>query len=141
MNFGELIIELYRNTLYELRKLAKSNQLTISQMLCILSIPIDGISQTNLAIKLSLDISTLSRNLDRLLDKEVIIKNYKTYDKRISTIYLTPQGSKLYQRLIDTLNNNLKKQISEPNVLELQTLIDSMSDFNWLLIQKQLDEH
>ena len=74
MNLGELIIKLHRNILYEIKYVAKLYEITTSQFLCIISIPYEGISQTNLANKLSVDISTLSRNLDKLCSKKLWIR-------------------------------------------------------------------
>mgnify|MGYP000311802352 CR=1 FL=1 len=74
MKLSELLIELHINYLSPIRKVGASNNITTSQLLCLISIPYNGISQADLARKLSLDISTLSRNLDKLVNKSIIIK-------------------------------------------------------------------
>ena len=105
MNLGELIVKLHRNISYEIKYVAKLNKITTSQFLCIISIPYDGISQTNLANKLSVDISTLSRNLDKLCKKKILKKVTDYPDKRITKIFLTKTGNSLNLELINHLNN------------------------------------
>ena len=56
------------------RKVANALGLTQAQALCVCSIPFEGLSQSGLSKKLSIDLSTLSRNLDRLIDKNIIKK-------------------------------------------------------------------
>ena len=48
MNLIELLIELHINLLVPIKKAALKNNLTLPQALCIISIPFDGISQSNL---------------------------------------------------------------------------------------------
>ena len=74
MNISELLITLHINTLYTLKLIASKNTLSLQQVLCIYSIPLDGITQTNLADSLYIKISTLSRNLDKLESQNIIIK-------------------------------------------------------------------
>ena len=64
MNLVELLVELHINLLVPIKKAALKFSLTLSQTLCIISIPFDGISQSKLTKKLCLDLSTLTRNLD-----------------------------------------------------------------------------
>tara|TARA_Y100000590_G_scaffold450627_1_gene590594 strand:- start:2213 stop:2632 length:420 start_codon:yes stop_codon:yes gene_type:complete len=139
MNIGELILKLHRNVLHEIKSVSKLNQITASQCLCIISIPYDGISQTNLAKKLSVDISTLSRNLDKLYNKKLINKESDYPDKRISKIFLTNDGYSLNSKLINDLNNNLSFLMN--NNLINQNFIDQLSKLNWELMQKQINEH
>ena len=139
MNIGELILKLHRNVLHEIKSVSKLNQITASQCLCIISIPYDGISQTNLAKKLSVDISTLSRNLDKLYNKKLINKQSDYPDKRISKIFLTNDGYSLNSKLINDLNNNLFFLMN--NNLINQNFIDQLSKLNWELMQKQINEH
>ena len=86
MNIAELILTLHNNTLNPIRRIAKESSISTSQLLCIVSIPTNGINQTNLAALLSIDLSTLSRNLNHLINKKVVIKkinllkNFKKID-------------------------------------------------------------
>ena len=140
MNFGELIIELHRNSLYELKKIAKKHNLKISQLLCIVSIPYDGIAQSSLSKKLSLDISTLSRNLEKLLKRKILIKEFDIKDKRMSKIYLTPKGKNINLNINTTLNHNLINFNNTLDEKEFQNILESLTQLNWFLMQNQLHD-
>jgi len=140
MNFGELIIELHRNSLYELKKIAKKHDITISQLLCIVSIPYDGIAQSSLSKKLSLDISTLSRNLEKLLKRKILIKELHMTDKRMSKIYLTQKGKNINLTVNTTLNHNLINFNNTFNEKEFQNVLESLTQLNWFLMQNQLHD-
>ena len=60
MNLVELLLDLNIALNLPIKKVGKNNNLTTSQTLCILSIPFDGITQSELTNKLGLDLSTLS---------------------------------------------------------------------------------
>ena len=59
MNLAELIADLYTNLLFVIKKIAKKNNISSSQLLCVYAIPSEGISQSDLAKILCLDLSTL----------------------------------------------------------------------------------
>ena len=138
MNLGELIVKLHRNISYEIKYVAKLHEITPSQFLCIISIPYDGISQTNLANKLAVDISTLSRNLDKLYNKNLLKKTIDYPDKRITKIFLTKDGNALNIELINHLNNNLSYLMNQ-NLIN-QSFYDQLSQLNWQLLQNQVNE-
>jgi len=140
MNFGELIIELHRNSLYELKKITKKHDITISQLLCIVSIPYDGITQSSLTKKLSLDISTLSRNLEKLLKRKILIKELHVKDRRMSKIYLTQMGKKINLNIISTFNHNLINFNNTFDEKEFQNVLESLTQLNWFFMQNQLHD-
>ena len=140
MNFGELIIELHRNSLYELKKITKTHDITISQLLCIVSIPYDGITQSSLTKKLSLDISTLSRNLEKLLKRKILIKELHVKDRRMSKIYLTQMGKKINLNIISTFNHNLINFNNTFDEKEFQNVLESLTQLNWFFMQNQLHD-
>ena len=89
MNIAELTVALHNNTLSPIRRIAKKYSISSSQLVCIISIPSDGINQTNLAALLSIDISTLSRNLNHLIKKNLITKkNIRISQRSIPIIFI-----------------------------------------------------
>ncbi len=58
----------------------------------------DGISQEHLAHYFHLNESTITRNLKKLEDKELIVK---VRDKRKKIIKITPKGEKTAQKVMD----------------------------------------
>ena len=140
MTIAEFITEIHKNSASHLRSIATKYDLTLSQLTCICSIPFDGIKQTDLANKISLDISTLSRNLDKLINKKIIYKKTDNIDKRLSKVFLTDNGMNLYSNLMADLNNNLNNFSTQLNENELQDFIDNLTRFNWFLMQTKLND-
>ena len=138
MNLAELIADLYTNLLFVIKKIAKKNNISSSQLLCIYVIPSEGISQSDLAKILCLDLSTLSRNLDKLLFKKIDNKTHSSLDHRKQTVILTDKGEKLYIQILYDLNQalNMLYDFSD-NSDDFDTIITSISQFNWLLCKKR----
>ena len=131
MNFVELYAEFCFNYLKCLREASSSLHITQSQALCIQSIPYDGITQIELAQKIGIDVSTLSRNLDKLLSKEFIKKTQSDRDKRAYVIKLTKKGHQLYIMIHNQLNDFLKDIHTSLNLDEMNLINDLLNKINW----------
>ena len=114
-----------------IKKIATSCSLTQSQVLCIKSIPYDGILQNHLANNLSLDISTLSRNLDKLKSLKIINKEISRSDKRSFIITLTTKGKKIYNQIINMIDNDINKILSNVDIPDLEHLNEIFNKINW----------
>ena len=138
MNLAELIADLYTNLLFVIKKIAKRNDISSSQLLCIYAIPSEGITQSELAKILCLDLSTLSRNLDKLISKNIVNKANSSSDNRKQNIFLTDDGEKLYIEILNDLNQTLNTLYSfSDNSDDFDTILNSISQFNWFLCKKR----
>ena len=136
MNISELLITLHINTLYAIKLVASKNKLSLQQVLCIYSIPLDGITQTNLADSLSVKISTLSRNLDKLESQNIIIKRPVKHDNRFSKIFLTNHGLNLFTAILSDLNDYTNKNLYLTTKSDdIQSITDSLLALNWSILQ------
>tara|TARA_B100001123_G_C15198535_1_gene982358 strand:- start:299 stop:721 length:423 start_codon:yes stop_codon:yes gene_type:complete len=140
MKLHELLIELHVNCLLPIRKVSNNNNITPSQLLCILSIPFSGISQVELAHILSLDVSTLSRNLDKLINKQLINKKTALMDKRSYIIYLTDIGKKLYNQSISELECHFSSIYENLHIKDIESLLAGIQSINWELSKKTINE-
>ena len=131
MNLIELSGIFCQNYLFCLKKASQDLHITLSQSLCLISIPFNGISQSNLAKKLGLDISTLSRNLNKLVIMDLIQKENSNYDKRSFKIILTPDGHKIYNKLIQIVENDLNKIFHSFDIDEKDQMIELLNKINW----------
>jgi len=138
MTLSELLLELHINYLSPLRETATDNNLSSSQLLCISSIPYSGITQTNLANKLSLDISTLSRNLSKMIKKGFIIKKVDSVDKRVQYIFLTDRGKDIYSRIIMSLEKKISTIYSDIDLDDIESLLVGIEKLNWQLMKQTL---
>ena len=72
--------------------------------LSLLSIPFDGVTISNLSEKLGIDISTMTRNIQRIEKKNLVKRLPNPDDKRSIKLFLSQRGS--------TLTNSINLEIS-----------------------------
>ena len=133
MNIPELLTDLTTHYNALIRNAASQLSLTASQAFHLLSIPHDGIPMSQLAHKLGLDTSTLTRNIQKLENMELIKRNHDSYDKRVQKAVLTKQGIEIIEEIEEILlrmNNSIIEQIdldTQENMCELlEKLVWSM---------------
>ena len=119
------------NYLACIRKVANQFQISQSQAVCLNLIPSQGISQADLARKLSLDISTLSRNLNHLIKLKFINKKPSHIDKRSYKINLSNKGMQFYKLFNTTIQNQLKIIYNGISLDEKEQLIEILNKINW----------
>ncbi len=131
MNLSEQSSDFFKNYLRLFRKNIKQYNLTESQALCLISIPFDGISQTRLSHNLSLNISTVSRNLSHLIKVDLIIKKKSNQDIRSYNISLSDQGKKIYTKINKSIDNHFYNICTKLDPNEKDLLIDLLNKINW----------
>ena len=131
MNLSEQSIDFFKNYLRLFRKNIKQYNLTESQALCLISIPFNGISQTRLSHNLSLNISTVSRNLSHLIKVDLIIKKKSNQDIRSYNISLSDQGKKIYTKINKSIDNHFYNIYTKLDLNEKDLLIDLLNKINW----------
>ena len=131
MNFLTQYNEFCLNYLKSIKKIASSLSLTQSQILCIKSIPFDGISQVSLSKKLALDLSTLSRNLEKLQKDKIINKAKSNYDNRCSIITLTQKGKTIYKEIINVMQSEINNILLKINIDDIDYLTEVLNKINW----------
>ena len=125
MNVPELLADLTTHYNALIRNAASQLSLTASQAFHLLSIPHDGIPMSQLAHKLGLDTSTLTRNIQKLEKMELIKRNQDSYDKRVQKTVLTEKGDKMVELLEEYLlemNHLIMEQIdldSQENITDI----------------------
>ena len=133
MNLSEYILEINNHFSSILRMISSSNNVTLEQGKLLLCIPYDGISMTDLSKELGIDISTLTRNAQKLIDKNLIIKKNDDYDKRKIFIVLTNKGENLRELLEHSLDLFTNKLFDRINVKERETIETTLENLNWHL--------
>ena len=131
MNLSEQSSDFFKNYLRLFRKNIKQYNLTESQALCLISIPFNGISQTRLSHNLSLNISTVSRNLSHLIKVDLIIKKKSNQDIRSYNISLSDKGKKIYTKINKSIDNHLYNIYTKLDLNEKDLLIDLLNKINW----------
>ena len=116
MNYGEFI----SSFLIDLQRLFRLDisikDITYSQVLAIISIPNDGIEMSELARKLGLDNSTITRLMMRLEDKGWVGRKQSKRDKRAIKVFLRTKGLILQQDIekkIESIGEKVKAEIDD----------------------------
>jgi len=125
MTIPELLTDLTTHYNALIRNAASQLNLTAPQAFHLLSIPHDGIPMSQLAHKLGLDTSTLTRNIQKLEKMELIKRNHDSYDKRVQKAVLTEKGDEMVELLEEYLlemNHSIMEQIdldSQENITDI----------------------
>jgi len=133
MNLPELLVDLTTHYNALIRSAASQLHLTVSQAFHLISIPHDGIPLSKLAHKLGLDASTLTRNIQKLVNLGLVMRMHDSYDKRVQKAVLTKEGVEITEEIEEILlqmNNSIIEQIdldTQENMCELlEKLVWSM---------------
>ena len=133
MHYGELI----SSFLIDLQRLFRLNisikDLTYSQTLAMISIPDDGIEMSELAWKLGLDNSTVTRQVIRLEKKNWVERKQSQRDQRAIEVFLTDKGALIQHDIEKEIDNIGEKIKSEVEKDQKESLLESLFSFQWTL--------
>ena len=131
MHYGEFISAF----LIDLQRLFRSELLiknmTYSQVLAIISIPVDGIEMSELARKLGLDNSTVTRLIVRLEKKGWVYREKSRRDKRAIIVVLNNKGLKIQQHIekkIESIGERVKIEIDDE---KRESILEYLYTFQW----------
>ena len=133
MNITELLTDLAAGTNGIIRSTASRFSLTASQAFHLLSIPYDGIPMSDLALRLGLDNSTLTRNIQKLEKMELVKRRLDNYDKRIHRIVLTQKGSTLLGLIEEQLEEQNANILEKIDLDAQEHLLSVLEKLSWAL--------
>ena len=133
MHYGELI----SSFLIDLQRLFRLNisikDLTYSQTLAMISIPDDGIEMSELAWKLVLDNSTVTRLVIILEKKNLVERKQSQRDQRAIEVFLTDKGALIQHDIEKEIDNIGEKIKSEVEKDQKESILESLFSFQWTL--------
>ena len=131
MNYGEFI----SSFLIDLQRLFRLDisikDITYSQGLAIISIPSDGVEMSELARKLGLDNSTITRLMIRLEDKGWVGRKQSKRDKRAIKVFLKTPGLVLQndiEKKIESIGEKIKIEIDDE---KRESTLEHLYAFQW----------
>ena len=131
MQYGEFI----SSFLIDLQRLFRLDitikDMTYSQSLAIMSIPNDGIEMSELARKLGLDNSTITRLIVRLEKKGWVGRKNSRRDKRAIKVFLKTRGLAIQQNIekkIESAGEKIKIEIDDERK---ETILENLYAFQW----------
>ena len=136
MNITENLSDISLNYFALLRKLSSKFDLTLSQALLLLYVPL---SVSNLSDKLGIDISTMTRNIQRI-EKQGLIKRSKDLnDKRSIKLNLSSRGIKLVKNLNHDIHLNLEPILQRYDFDKIEQIQSSLESLGWDLYLHRKD--
>ena len=133
MHLAELLTSLTTHYNAIIRGFAQKQSLTCSQALLLLNIPFDGISMTDLAYKLGIDNSTLTRNINKLIILNLVSKKRNKYDKRIINILITSKGKGVLNKLEEPLNSFNISIVNHINIEDQNKTTELLEKLIWAM--------
>ena len=141
MEFPELFTQLLIDLQSVFRKNNKDLPISLSQAVLLLSIPRDGIIMSELAIRVGVDNSTLTRLIQTMDENSLIQKKRNKNDRRSTLIYLSKIGEKnvkLIEENIDQFTNKILQNI--PNIDQVR-LKNDLNSVHWAITRFKLSDN
>ncbi len=131
MYYGEFI----SSFLIDLQRLFRLDisikDITYSQVLAIISIPNGGVEMSELARKLGLDNSTVTRLIVRLEKKDWVGREKSKRDKRAIKVFLKTKGLVIQQDIekkIESIGEKIKMEIDDER---RESILEHLYIFQW----------
>ena len=141
MEFPELFTQLLIDLQSVFRKNNKDLPISLSQAVLLLSIPRDGIIMSELAIRVGVDNSTLTRLIHTMDENSLIQKKRNKNDRRSTLIYLSKIGEKnvkLIEENIDQFTNKILQNIPNTDQVRLKNDLNSV---HWAITRFKLSNN
>ena len=113
------------------RRVASKNNLSLSQYYTLNSISSNGISMSYLSSTIGIDNSTLTRNINILMQRSLVKKDRSKDDRREFIVILSSKGEKVVNKLDNQMESLINTLISDINPESRQEFIDTIEQLNW----------
>ena len=104
MDFSEQIQEITTHVNGITRQAATKHNISFAQAQFLLRVPIEGVSISELSNLIGIDISTMSRNVNKLELLELVKRERDSDDGRTSRLSLTPSGIQIVDLLFSEID-------------------------------------
>ena len=131
MSIIENLSELSLQYFALVRQLSSKFELTLSQTLILLSIPFDGVTISDLSEKLGIDISTMTRNIQRIEKKQLIKRSPNPNDKRSIKLFLSQRGSTLSNSINMDISMSLDKILEKYDLKISSQIKNNLENLSW----------
>jgi DNA-binding MarR family transcriptional regulator len=102
-------------------------ELTVDQWVVLDHIkPKQGISQNDLALETAKDAPTITRILDLLINKGLIVKQLSENDRRRTHLFLSPKGNEIHQNALLVIGEIRKKSWNNLDNEDYESLVRIM---------------
>ena len=141
MEFEELFTQLLIDLQAVFRKNNKNTSLSLSQVIVLSSIPVDGIIMGDLALRIGVDNSTLTRLIGVLKNKGLVKKISNNEDKRSKLINLTDLGENSIKIIETSTSRITEKTLKSLSHSDKALLKESLNKLHWDLTKYKLSDN
>ena len=113
------------------RRISSKNNLSLSQYYTLTNISSNGISMSELSLMLGVDNSTLTRNVNVLMNRSLLKKEQSSEDRREQIVLLSSKGIKVVEKLDIDMEKLLNQFISGIDETQRQSFLDTLEQLNW----------
>ena len=131
MNSGELLNQLLIDLQSLFRTSFRKKKFTLSQINLISSIPINGIEMTSISSYLGIDNSTLTRNVNVLIKKNILKRDVNPKDGRSKLLVLTSNGINVKLELENIIEKIGNKLFKNKVIVDSNHFIDMLDALHW----------
>ena len=131
MNSGELLNQLLIDLQSLFRISFRKKKFTLSQINLISSIPINGIEMTSISSYLGIDNSTLTRNVNVLIKKNILKRDVNPKDGRSKLLMLTSNGINVKLELENIIEKIGNKLLKNKAIVDSDHFIDMLDALHW----------
>ena len=116
-----------------LRTTASKFNLTFEQAKLLFTIPYDGVVLSDLAEILGIDNSTLTRNIEKLINNNFLNISFDQYDKRKKILLLTDKSTDIIQEIEKQMSIIFEKINNFIEIDDIEKIHKSLEKLNWSL--------
>ena len=137
MNYSEIFSTFLIDLQSYFRQRISYSGASYQQLIAVLIIPDDGIKMSQLASKIGIKNSTLTRLINGLKSKNWIKKQQQLNDKRVTRVFLSAQGIKVQSYLnkkIEKLGEEVERNVGSS---KSQEAIEKLSMLHWGILKSK----
>ena len=137
MNPSEAVRNLTCQLQALLRDLAARHHLSPTQAQILFSVPVDGLAISALSHRLGLDISTVSRIVDKMSELGFVRKENDLEDRRVNRVILTEQGRAMYRQLNGDYDTEVQTVLAGLDMEDKEDMVTHMEELTWRIMRQR----
>ena len=140
MEFSELFTQLLIDLQSVYRKNNKDLPMSLSQVVLLSSISADGIKMSDLAERVGVDNSTLTRLIDILEKKDLVQKKRNANDRRSRLIYLSKLGEENIKFIELNTDRFVEDILKNTSNVDRTIFKDGLNSLHWAITRYKLSD-
>ena len=140
MEFSELFTQLLIDLQSVYRKNNKDLPMSLSQVVLLSSISADGIKMSDLAERVGVDNSTLTRLIDILEKKNLVQKKRNANDRRSRLIYLSKLGEENIKYIELNTDRFVEDILKNTSNVDRTIFKDGLNSLHWAITRYKLSD-